>query len=77
MESTVGKAVGLAIGVGFGLAALNTINKFNQNLNQPRSYIRKDYCPRCKKRTEHIKDKSEKMCIVCGYKERLNNWTLI
>lgn len=29
-----------------------------------------DYCPRCRKRTPHIKDYNEMLCKRCGRKEK-------
>lgn len=33
----------------------------------------KDYCPRCHKRTDHIKDADEMLCKRCGKKEKRLN----
>ena len=33
-----------------------------------------DYCPRCGKVTEHIKDDDEMICKKCGKKERRMNF---
>lgn len=30
----------------------------------------KDYCPRCRKRTPHIKHSNKKLCKHCGYIEK-------
>jgi len=30
----------------------------------------KDYCPSCRRRTEHIRYSKQKMCKNCGYLER-------
>lgn len=31
---------------------------------------RMDYCPRCRKRKEHLKHMGIKMCKTCGYQEK-------
>jgi len=31
---------------------------------------RYDYCPKCYRRTEHIKHSGMKMCKTCGYQEK-------
>ena len=33
-----------------------------------------EYCPKCRRRTEHIKDKEEMLCKRCGrfYKKKFN-----
>jgi hypothetical protein len=33
------------------------------------SKIKRDYCPKCRKRTEHFKSAGEKMCKTCGHRE--------
>ena len=33
---------------------------------------KKDYCPKCRRRTEHIKHSRWKMCKTCGFQERTN-----
>lgn len=30
-----------------------------------------DYCPHCRKRTEHIKEMGHKMCKHCGHIEKI------
>lgn len=32
---------------------------------------RKDYCPLCHKRTQHVKVGDFKLCKTCGYQERM------
>lgn len=34
------------------------------------AYKRKDYCPKCRRRTEHLKVLNIKMCKVCGNQEK-------
>jgi hypothetical protein len=49
---------------GFKTSEKNKINPID------RVYKKYDYCPRCCKRTEHIKHSNVKMCKTCGFQEK-------